>query len=152
MSEEEDLESLARRLAAADFSPDSRIRTSLRASLLGKPRMDAVSLSLPARAIVFAAAAAAVAAFALFSPRSRTAVPASPAPPAAAVSAPTPPRTRRSPVSAFPKDEFGLPILPGRFAARGPAGEPAPLSSRAIAGLFTTRRVTLDDLFVKRAL
>jgi hypothetical protein len=182
MSGQEDIDELSRRLARTDFSADSRIRESLRAELLGKQRSRRFS---PARVASLALAASAVALILLLPFRSRlrpgvamsleTGVLLTSAPPreAAAKRAPAPERT------LFPRDELGLPILPGRLAANGRSDE-APLiatlavdriieihrgraiprkDGRAVlweidgaSYILETRRTSLDEIFETRAL
>ncbi|MCR4295802.1 MAG: hypothetical protein NUW21_09730, partial [Elusimicrobia bacterium] len=183
MSDEEDIESVSRRLAGTDFSADSRIRASLRAALLKRQREGhAAPRSFPARvaplALVLAAAALVLLLpFRAKRPRPDTARVAPPAAPAPARAVPLRAPAPHKP--AFPRDELGLPILPGRLASNGPSGEAPPIATRPLDRLIEihrgrvilkkdgraviwetggadyileTRRISLGDIFETRTL
>ena len=94
MSGNDELDAFERRLAAADFSGDSRVRESLRADLLSKKAPSRTPWAPRAmRVAVFAAALIAV----LFPALRRTLLVA-------------------PEEAAYPRGPEGLPVLPGRFA------------------------------------
>jgi hypothetical protein len=102
MSENEDLDAFERRLAAIDFSADSRVREELRARLLRRAASSGRRPSSPAiRALVFAACLIAV----LIPALRRTLRDGSGSSSAGA---------------AYPRGPEGLPVLPGRFASSAP--------------------------------
>lgn len=175
MSDQDDVE---RRLSATDFSADSRVRASLRAKLLSR-RPAARFAPMRVAGLALALAAAALPLLLPLRSRLQRAGAAEVAarvflPPAA----PRQPGTRLPPArkTAFPRGELGLPILPGVLAAAAASAEESPFSSRTIDRLIEihrgravrgrdaravvweidgvrygleTRRITLDDLFVK---
>jgi hypothetical protein len=147
MSDQEDIERLTSRLAETDFSAESRIRASLRARLLEKQRLaDAAPRSFPTRLAPLVLALA-VALMLLL-----------------------PLRTSAPRKADFPRDELGLPILPGRLVAGGPSAEDLPIEihrGRAVTKetgsaviweldgttyILETRRISLNDIFEMRAL
>lgn len=109
MSENDELDAFERRLAAADFSADSRVRESLRARLLGKKAPSRAPWAPRAvRVAVFAAALLAV----LFPALRRT--------------------LRAGPEeAAYPRGPEGLPVLPGRFASGASPAAAAPVFASA---------------------
>jgi hypothetical protein len=123
---------LARRLARADFAADSRARAGLRARLLARgPRRPAARPALAAAAL------------------------------AVLLVAPLRVVLRRlsAPAPRYARGENGLPVLPGRFDADGAdAGrvEETPDGRRIVWDVdgerlaLETRRVTIDELFVRR--
>ena len=123
---------LERRLAATDFSADSRVRASLRARLLSRR----AASRFPSR-VAFAAAFAAAALLVLFFPRSK---PQAPAPAAVAESEarPAPAPTAAARGSRYPRGANGLPVLPGVLVASAEA-EPSPLSSRSVDRVIDLR-------------
>lgn len=184
MSDQEDIDELSRRLARTDFSADSRIRASLRAELLRKQRSRGTSRRFsPARVAPLALAVTAVALLLLLPFRSRLR-------PGVAISLETrllptaaPPREAAAPGAPartlFPRDELGLPILPGRLAANGRSDEAPLIATQAVGRLIEihlgrtiprkdgsavlweidgasyileTRRTSLDEIFETRAL
>lgn len=144
MSDQEDFESLSRRLAETDFSADSRVRASLRARLLGRGRAPRLS---PARVASLALAFAAAALILLFPLRaklhraeenriaSQVRLPAAPS-----RTSPLEARLQRNRTTSFPRGELGLPVLPGVLAATGSTRTESPLSSRAIDHLIEVHR------------
>jgi len=144
MSDPEDLDALERRLAAADFSADSRVRAGLRARLL---RRRASPLPRPgaARALVLAACL-----LALLAPALRRAL-----------------RAPAEPSFSYPLGEEGLPVLPGRFdsaAARAAApvfevargreillenGRAVEWNLPGASFRLETRRIAPEDIFDK---
>jgi hypothetical protein len=148
MSEKEDLDALERRLAAADFSTDSRIRESLRARLLKKApsRLPAPSRAL--RVAVFAACLIAVLSPALWRALRNS--------------------EEDSSTHAYPRGAEGLPVLPGSFAPSASPDGAAPVFEVArgreiilkdgkavewqLEGAsyrLETRRIAPEDLFEK---
>lgn len=135
MSDQQDFESLSRRLQAADFSADSRVRETLRARLLGRRAAPRFS---PARTAALALAFGAAALLILFPLRSRLRRP-SETMIATSVVLPRAPRLLPARRTAFPRGEHGLPVLPGVLAET--AGSPeSPLSSRAVDRVIDVRR------------
>lgn len=148
MSDQEDVESLSRRLAGIDFSAESRIRASLRAKLLRKQRSAAAAPRLaPASVAILSLVLTAAVLVLLFPLRARlhrsgevriaaqVRLPA--APPR------TPPVESRCPKPAetvFPRGELDLPVLPGRLAGNAPSGEEPPISTRTIDRLIEIHR------------
>ncbi|HXS99863.1 MAG TPA: hypothetical protein VN915_04265 [Elusimicrobiota bacterium] len=131
----DDLES---RLAATDFSADSRVRTSLRAKLLGRraaPRGSARATSL---SLALAAAALLVLVFPRAKPRPAAPVAVAVAPSPARPAAPPRERTR---APRFPRGGQGLPVLPGVLAETAGAAAESPLSSRPLDRLVDLRPV-----------
>jgi hypothetical protein len=145
MSENEELEAFERRLAAVDFSADSRVRADLRARLLRRAA-SSPRRAPAARALVFAACLIAV-----LIPALRRA-----------------PRGGFGESSSYPRGAEGLPVLPGRFPASAPPSDAAPMfevvqgravdveGGKAVVWDFEgasfrleTRRIAPEELFEK---
>ena len=150
---------LERRLAATDFSADSRVRRSLRARLLDRrpaPRFAALPLAFAALAVIL------LLPLLEHHPDYFGELPGQPiksAPP------PLPPARK----AAFPRGAQGLPVLPGVLAERAGARE-HPIEvhrGRVVRGKaassvvweidgtrygLAARRITIDDILETRAL
>lgn len=159
MSGDSGFDALSRRLAKLDFSAESRVRESLRARLLAKKRSAGFGARPPAaRAAPLALALLAL--LLLLPHRAKLGAPA-----------------RNG--AGLPRDELGLPILPGRLPAGASGGEAPLIVVREIDGLIElhagrvvptergsavlwehdgesyvleTRRISTSDLFEKPAL
>ena len=175
---------VAGRLAGTDFSQDSKIRQSLRERLTASPRRErwgAPAWAAPTRGwAALAAALVILAALLPYRASLKQLFRAPPAKPIETLTVAQPQRRLRAPAGhLFPRDELGLPVLPGRLPSAGSA-KPEPVivalktrepivtaKGRVVRGrdassvvwelegdtyVLERRRITLNDIFEKPTL